>query len=592
MKNTPPVAHFGWIRQFLTATITLGWLLVAKPVQADSESRTASACELWMSLQYHNGTSSLTPQIDSERVCIKYNGNPIAIPQTHYLEITNASEKSRFFRYFCRDKQQKIPNTRESYKCEWNQRFHNYYPFTITISKGVRVAENTLSTYIQAIRVFRNGELAYSWIATEDGTSTLTIPGEGLTADRLPYLAEFDFRIIPRGLTVKPEILEQRVNSKHRDWKSEAERITGAAWLALPDATQHALQNYRECFRGYTATIYQIAGKLSGNGEFSELSLTQATKKACEEVAKANAGYPGTTELVKLLDQSSSSNSPSLRDLLDRVRKAELRTADEVRRAFRDALAKLDTKAHTDVVSEVEKLLAAISKQSLAPASSSLIIAVTNEMRSKFDDALIALRSTQGLVDVVVQDALVPLADPANQARLFARFADGLGNESTFFEPRGHNPQTLPGEQALLMDYVDPHQFYIFAPWHMLALRWGQNPGTTIGAENLLPAIDAVGYRYQWARSRFADLRLGLGGAFIKDNLQVPDPANAGQTIEKDFYNFSVHLSVGLGSFKLGVGYIVTNNGIEGKFFNQDRIRLLLGLDIVKLLSGRNVEIL
>ena len=349
---------------------------------------------------------------------------------------------------------------------------------------------------------------------------------------------------------------------------------------------------------GHVRVLVQASGELSSaeRNDRSEVSLT--TKSSCSTISGLPIESDGSQTPKALATffnkKKALLTSSSLTKLLDKLRSGELKNTDELRNKFRATVSELGIVADQDIEPAVSQIISALR---MAANGISGIDKVSVEqdvatMQRVFSEARDLLHDTREFGDLIAKDALRSLGDPSEQARMWARFAEGLDSNSTFFEARGRNPQFLAGEEALQMEYGDPHQFYVLAPWHMLALRWGESPGTTFGVENLVPAIDVVGYRYQWARSRFADLRFGLGGVFIKDRLSVPDPTQPGQRFDKDFYNFAAQFNMGLGGFKLGLGYLLSNNGEAALPWDATRIRILVGADLVKLFSGRNAEAL
>lgn len=98
--------------------------------------------------------------------------------------------------------------------------------------------------------------------------------------------------------------------------------------------------------------------------------------------------------------------------------------------------------------------------------------------------------------------------------------------------------------------------------------------------------IDLLGFRVQFGRSRFADFRMALGGSGFEDK----EKASAEDATRRVF-NWAAHASVGFGTVKLGLGMVFNNRSS----FDGDparRLRVIVGADLLKLITGRNIELL
>ena len=133
------------------------------------------------------------------------------------------------------------------------------------------------------------------------------------------------------------------------------------------------------------------------------------------------------------------------------------------------------------------------------------------------------------------------------------------------------------------MSYEDPLQVYFFAPWNGISTYIDGEVGAEIDLENLIPILDWIGIRRQWGKSRLADFRAAMGIFLLGDKLRNVD----GST--REVVNWTAQANVGLAGFKVGVGVVMNRRaGLSGF---RDRMRLLIGYDLVKLISGLNAEI-
>lgn len=602
-----------------------GSFMIPGQAMAVGVAKDEQDCELLLDLSYNAGTSNLTPSVKSEPVCIKKYGLPISIPQTILLFMVADSAHTRFG-YFCRQNVidctetqsdvlvKNICATREKfvkdnppdssgfdsekykYACEWNNVFHNYYPFDIHISTkeppatGTASKRRQISDYIQLIRVYRNGTLAYVWNgpANDDRGAELVIPGNGLTAARLPHRSDFDLRIIPHGVEVDESVLAERATAHSSRWQSELSRLKTATITTLIAENKqleqiNAIHKNMVCIIEHTKALVAVASALSGDIQYSDTKLSKEAKNACGDISSLKELY------------SEKDKHIPMNELFSQLKTGKIKSIDDLNTLIKDSVSQLSKLSQSQMKDYIDNLkmemIHKINASTIASEKKVQLILEIENLVSVYSGVANMLPQIRQLAETIRKDAVRIASDPAEQARLFAKFADSLEDQSSLFEARGRNPKYLSGEKILRMEYGDPHQFFFMAPWNMISLRWGDNPGTSLGVENLVPAIDLVGYRYQWGRSRFADLRIALGGVFIKDRLPAPDPSQPGQLADKDFYNFSAELNIGLGGFKIGAGYIVTDNLPSEPMWSANRIRILLGADLVKLISGQNAEI-
>jgi hypothetical protein len=190
------------------------------------------------------------------------------------------------------------------------------------------------------------------------------------------------------------------------------------------------------------------------------------------------------------------------------------------------------------------------------------------------------LGSTEGaraLADRLAEKGREVAASPARQAEIFKAVVESPhASAGDPFDPRIDNPALLAGEQKLDMRYADQLQFFFLAPWNGVPIR-ASSTEADVSAAVAVPLLDLAGVRYQWAKSRFADLRWAVGIGYAVT--EVPE-TNEQQT------GALPNTSLGMGTFKIGLG-IMTGGGLGN---TSERLRIVIGADLFKLITGSNVE--
>ena len=136
------------------------------------------------------------------------------------------------------------------------------------------------------------------------------------------------------------------------------------------------------------------------------------------------------------------------------------------------------------------------------------------------------------------------------------------------------------------MKYGDPFQWYFLAPWHAVTYRLAGNRGAnTPGVENAIPVIDLIGTRWNFGHG-WRYLRLGVGVAYIKDQVQSISVAGVMQT--SDSLHFITEGNINVGGYSIGGGLVVGDGEQFPRF--RDRWRLFVGVDVVRLSTGTPTE--
>ena len=197
------------------------------------------------------------------------------------------------------------------------------------------------------------------------------------------------------------------------------------------------------------------------------------------------------------------------------------------------------------------------------------------------------------LATAVLDEISGELKDAETQYRLYSAFANALPQADTVFDPLQSNPAAPPGAAVLQSKYSDSTQAYFLAAWSAVPVRI---PSGFQGSPAwLVPAIDAVGVRFQFSDSRFSELRLALGAMmttdFIVETENDPNTPENEETFKVDNVNFGFQGNVSLANFKFGIVVAPEPLISDGSDGIENGVQLLLGADLYKLISGRNAEI-
>ena len=229
-------------------------------------------------------------------------------------------------------------------------------------------------------------------------------------------------------------------------------------------------------------------------------------KAQAESVAHRDVKVPDL-DPVCTTDVDLPAGSPSLEELYSSQKsvvkdKLVEETAEKLQQLglVRDALPK--------VRQDVEKALGAGATQ---------LAAVDREL----DAVAKSCDDTLSLAQHLRSSALDVARNRETQARVYEATVSALSREASVFEQYADNPPPLPDERSLEMQHSQRSQWFALAPWNgvPLSLASGGTKGE-LQLANAIPIIDAIGFRFQWARSRFADFRVALGGMYFRD--QVP----------------------------------------------------------------------
>lgn len=489
--------------------------------------------------------------------------------------------------------------------CKWNGVFHSSRPFTFTL---VTAPERRVSDYVELVRIYRNGDLMTAWNRSSDQKqpSRIVLGGNSLrsgfwAATMPPHLAAMDFRIVPRGNEIGDQL-----DLTVRDDKDRFRRRVGTALEAgleealpkgsparqsldcLKKAVLHAHDQVMKTVRGESGVP-----KLDANCAMP-LGLTYGTPLSD---AYADRKNQTREKLVELKNDAEAELERARQALESKLPRKVSETLEQGAKQLFDAATQevkkaIETKLAQQAGGTFEsKLVAFFERERVTLGLNPTEVDRLNALYSGFQalakdvdtQVAYALRSVDEAralsLELYAQASRVA-SDPERQAQIFNAVAESLQKQGDVFEARRDNPPALAGEQKLLMEYSDTWQTFALAPWNGVPIRTsGGKAEADLNAAVVVPLLDVFGVRLQWGKSRFAEARLAIGLGYTSTEQEQED----GSEVTKSACLPNV--SLGVGTFKLGAG-LATGPSVE------DRFRLIVGADLMKLISGSNVEAL
>jgi hypothetical protein len=437
--------------------------------------------------------------------------------------------------------------------CDWTRLFRDAYPLTFKIyTEGRKLP---LGQFARTIRVFRNGKLVFSW-KNENTLAEVVIPGSSLTARLMPFGAPIDLRIIPTTSPEDPRVITKIDESIDPLWA----RINTAKTVLLAPIKEGVAEELA-CLQwlvgGAEATAQEILGRPA---------KPQGAKPTGCEAPKGNAAALHERLRQSVLDAGATVDR-TLDEEIARLGKAY---GDRIREAAAEAKQKLSKHAADAMLPNGHSVSSTVAQiDDLATAGATI-----------FDELNRSIRST-------VADAKKFARDRDAQARQLAAVTEALELQGSAFDPYTKNPELVEGEMALDMRYGDKFQWFTLAPWHGVPFRVTGNAGADINLATAIPILDLIGFRYQWGTGRSTSFRTGLGFLYFQDENTV---ATAGTTASTSASNVAAELNVGWAGMVFGAGYVLNHRSYDG-FVDVDRVRLIIGADLLKIFGNRNAEV-
>lgn len=558
--------------------------------------------------------------------CLKYAGGRAVVPSNFKLHLeSDADGVLDNFHRVCQNGNVDNPEG-QYFTCTWNGNFRDQYPMTIVIY-SLDGAE--LSRHIKLVRVFRNSALVYRWLGTggsEDPKAAteevLTIPGAALRGHLMPHQAPIDIRVIDAATNVDRSELEREI-APRKNQAEEALRkaISGAkAYVVRETELESQLMKLEEKAKELMA---------DGNALF-ELNPNPAdpskTCNALEKQRTANDGEPSLAMLYCQLQWGATNEANAARADIEAKIAAKIKSLDNAAKIALDVFkievarywriqeeawgptieqARAQGKLSVLAAAENEEKFKELAKKEGIPipstassfswfklrASGKVLEDVLKSGDSIIYSALSLVDDVHVFFEQVREDVKALVEDDQKKARLFQDIHGAL-SETTVFEQYAENPAPLAGETVLPMTYYDPFQIYLLAPWSGISFRPNAGLKPEVSAMTLVPIIDGVGFRWQVGQSRFGDIRVAFGVAGAMEEIEEETTA-AGTASEenneaREVFSLIPQLSVGLSNLRFGLGYAVYSG--EDFSAGTERLRLFIGADLFKLISGRNVE--
>jgi len=533
-------------------------------------------------------------------VCIKRVDRQLQLPAS--MQIAGDEGLGRF----CRD--EPTPNqtiasggTRETTSvCQWNGVFHTARPFTFTI---VARPDTRIDRYVQFIRVYRNGELMAAWNAGSDtpDASRVVIEGSPLRTGfwaptQPPHESPIDLRLIPADADLSDVVdlavrddkkrFEQRISRALKAGANEMLPIGSPARASLDclkERLAHAQNQILKVVRGEV----QLPNLETGCTMQLDLGDQPALSEAFSKLSDT------THERLARLEREAQATLDKAGDQLERelppVRAKAL--ADGAQQllgahpAIRSAVELELSKRNLDVVQFLERAEDAGFEGTNLAALRALYAdfkALVHDVDAQVRLALRTVDEARMLSVTLFQEARSVGTDSNRQAQIFDAVVRSLEEEPSTFEARRDNPPLLTGEQKVAMEYSDRWQGFMFAPWNGVPIQVTDEAVADLNASVAVPLLDVGGVRLQWGSTRFSEARLSLGFGYTSTEVEGE---NGEQTNTAAFLPF---ISLGLGTFRVGFGIAATSAISEFK----ERYRAIVGVDLFKLISGSNVEVL
>jgi hypothetical protein len=578
---------------------------------AKTEAASVSpGCSLWMQLRNRNREGET--RMISEKVCVLATDGPVAVPRDFKLWLSDEGTWDHYGLCLGEAESARVGGKELGVAvCRWNGVFRDSYPWTFVFT-GPNVAEAA-----QAVRVFRNGELVWTWVPRPGARlEELVIEGKDLLGHLIPQNAPIDVRILPAGVTVDQSVLAAKVEKRPSQWQVQF-GIAKEALLSSPSVAGGLLREKVDCLRHRVELVNHYAGQIAG---------ATAEKPPAPARCEADVLAPAPDSLlgeyrklkgkaasdVDAAEQELKQSIATYRDRLGKKEREQLAKFEEQARLFWEGKGTWwPTGSHTDAeraayLKDMEdpavlRSVVAGSVPSIwttrAPTEAELwwlrtrgtpaeLALVLRQADTLVSQGIQAVDDTLALASELRKDAVRIASSPDEQARLFLRTAQSL-QSSSIFDGRVDNPEPLPGERALTMKYSDHWQWFSIAPWN--AFPVSLKGKAEFDGANLIPIVDVLGLRYQFSGSRLGDMRVGIGATVLAFTVRKEQAAAGGGTeiVDHEQLRIVPEANVGFANVKLGVARAFRP---PNAWRDHEEWRLLVGADLYKLVSGKNVE--
>jgi hypothetical protein len=562
--------------------------LKGSPVRSVEGPRSPATCDLRLYVEYVEKNQAYLSAVEvtstgvTEGVCVKARDRALEIPE----RITLAGESLDALGYICEAEPRKLGDDARQ-ACVWNHVVRNAYPLTFTL-----VAENgKISDYVALARVYRNGALLsrYNAASALKDPRVLEFSGEALAvssspfAARPPHLARMDLRVVPAGVSFDPALLEEELVSYEGRTR---QRLTDLGHAVIGTLDPELGKNVACALERLRSIESQIKGFVTATPKAPVTSCPAGDVAAAPPVTAFRARFDKLTsatqgkleQVTKDVDAELERGRSWLEGALEKVR-ADAKIPEFIaERATRLAeleqkLAALTADKRAQLLREADKVKAELDRARAA----------LSRLDEAIDDAAKLMTDTENLARELRGTVRRALADKTAQVRAYDASVASLEKSGNLFEAYTDNPDVLAGEQRLAMRHGDTFQTFALAPWNGAVFRVAGELGTELNADNLIPIVDLFGVRVQWSDSRFSEFRAALGALYFRDKRTT-------NGVPEEDFTPAFQANVSLGTVKVGAA-IAPWNPQHGDGTKAEKVlRILIGADLLKAISGTNVE--
>ncbi len=563
--------------------------LTESPAESVASSPSPSPCDLRLYVEYIEKNRAYLSAVEvtstgvTDGVCVKVPDRALEIPE----RITIAAESLDEFGYVCEDAPEKIGDTTRQ-SCVWNHVVRNAYPLTFTL-----VAENgKVSDYVALARVYRNGALLsrYNAASALKEPRVLEFSGEALAvssspfAARPPHLARMDLRVVPAGVAFDPALLDEELVSYEGRTRQRLSDLGNAVIGTLDPELGKNVACAMERLRSIES---QIKGFVKAT---PKLPVTSCADGDVAAPSPPVAAFAPRFDAIKLATREKLAEvDKQVEGELTRGRRWVEGALSKVRTDAKlpEAIAKLTTR-----LPELEQKLIGATAEKRADALQELdkvkgeldrARAALARLDAALDDAAKLMTDTESLARELHSTVRRTLTDKAAQVRAYDASVASLEKSGSLFEAYTDNPDVLAGEQRLAMRHGDTFQTFAFAPWNGAVFRVVGELGTELNADNLIPIVDVLGIRVQWSDSRFSEFRAALGALYFRDKRTT-------NGVPEEKFTPAFQANVSLGTVKVGAAIAPWNPQHGNDTKGEKVLRILIGADLLKAISGTNVE--
>lgn len=566
-------------------------------------------CQLTMELLYKDDGDYA---IRSARECIKRKDGQLGFDGTIELFFKPRILTPTDYKY-CADESKPVGVSKDGVrKCTWNNSFRDKFPisFRFALTDAAKAGgekgegKTKLRDLLQLIQIFRNGELVYRWVPVNDNAGVIEIEGERLEGTGIPHRAPFDLRLYPADVDLAQEVID-------REPKKRQSKLTRRFEVATQAAVSTALPKSDKQVRCFLAQLDVLREKVSALARLPAPTKLAADASGCrdaEESATLRATLGKTPDFAQAYSDLKSEAREGLEEAIAKLEEEATAALSSLGVATKVDFAKIKERL-TEVVKQFEKDLAVTeakleSAKKAVPADGELTVSALAVKVAEIEQSIDRIKDLLQQLDTIVAATMGTLdegielvgalkldfegliADPKRSAAaVHQAVASDLSKEGDFFDPYGENPSATGDEAIIAMEYSDKLQAYFLTPWNGVPIRLSGDDLLEESGTFAIPIIDLVGWRYQFGRSRFTEMRWAVGSAIIDDAIEAPDSQTAGDSEIR----WAGVLSFSAFNLRVGLGVVPSADNIAED--PRNLFRVFAGVSLYKLITGRDIEI-